>query len=289
MWGRSKKNPKQLVKGVSRLVSLPEVYVLVKERLQDARYNSHDIARVIGKDPDLTARLLRIANSAAYGAPRRIETVSRAVTVIGARDLEALVLASSAVEVFNRLPLERVSMASFWRHNVFTAVVARILARERQVLHPERLFVAGLLHDIGQLIIYHQLPEAAHELLDRTDPGKESCSEERALLGFDHAEVGGELAEAWQLPDALQAALRYHHEPGAAGEYALEAAMVHVADLISTALETKEGEELQDTCDITAWRTLGLAESRIKPIMQESLLEFIDVLDLLQPGARLSV
>ncbi len=285
MWGlNKKKTPEELVRKVERLVSLPEVYFLVKEKLNDPRSDMREVSRIISQDADLTVRLLRLANSAAYGIPQRVETVSRAVPLVGMRQIEALILATTAVEAFARLPAEMVNMAQFWRHSVFAAVISRILARSVNVLHAERLFVAGLVHDIGKLIVYHQLPDIAQEVLERNRLGEDMSAIERELLGFDHAVVGAALARQWDLSQGLQEAIACHHEPAMASEFPLEAAIVHIANLMADAIELKDDEGLHGACDPSAWRLLGLTEGRIKPVFQEALLEFIEILDLLQPG-----
>ena len=131
--------------------------------LEDPNTTANDLGRVIGRDTGLTARLLKIVNSAFYGFQSRIETVSRAVTIIGMRELRGLVLAASAIEAFSKVPNKVLNMANFWRHSVYCGVVAQLLAERSNVLHAERLFVAGLLHDIGLVAI-------PIDLLHRTDP-----------------------------------------------------------------------------------------------------------------------
>lgn len=285
MWGRyNKKNPKALVKGVEKLVSLPEVYASAREKLSDPFADAREIAHIISQDADLTARLLRMANSAVFGLSAKVETVTRAITVVGLRQIESLVLATVAVEAFAKLPVDQVNMASFWRHSLFTAVISRILARECHVLHAERLFVAGLLHDIGTLILYHEAPELATKLLAHSD-GQDVHRMERELLGFDHADVGAALAQQWLLPAALEEAIGCHHRPGEAKDFLLEAAIVHVANMMAHAMELKDDEGLRAACDPVAWNLLHIGESRINPIFQEALREFLEVLDLLQPGA----
>jgi putative nucleotidyltransferase with HDIG domain len=125
-------------------------------------------------------------------------------------------------------------MDTFWRHSIFTGLLSRILARRCGVLHPERLFIAGLLHDIGSLVLYRRLPEVAGELL-LTAQGDEQvlCRAESDVLGFTHAELGKLLLAHWRLPESLCEAVARHHEPAAAENAQLEAAVVHVADVLA--------------------------------------------------------
>lgn len=279
------KSPEALAEGVDKLATLPEVYYVLRNRLNDPRAGSREIAQVINKDAALTARLLKMVNSAVFGPRARVDSISRAVSMVGTRELEFLVLATSAFETFSRLSSELVSVATFWRHSVFCAVASRILARQCNVLHPERLFVAGLMHDVGSLALYHQVPDVAREVLERSQEGAEPTEVvEKELLGYDHAEVGGALARQWRFPEALEEAIRCHHRPDFADAYALEAAIVHVANMMTVAMEINDDEEFREICDPAAWRLLRLSETRIRPVFQEAVHEFLEVLEQLSPG-----
>ncbi len=277
---------KELVSGVDKLVSLPEVCFLVNDLVNDPLAEINDIGRVISQDPDLTARLLRLVNSSFYGLPAPVDTVSRAIMVVGLTELQNLVWASSAVETFSKLPPAQANMAGFWRHAIFCGVVGRIIARERNILHPERLFVAGLLHDVGRLLIFHKLPEAAARILAREaeEPGMDPTEHERAVLGYDHGEVVGELFTEWGLPQSLIETTRWHHAPAQAEDHALDAAILHVANTMAHALELGEDETLNERCENDAWRLLELPAHKIKPILHESVLQFLETLELLLPG-----
>ncbi|NIP73361.1 MAG: HDOD domain-containing protein [Gammaproteobacteria bacterium] len=225
---------RDLVADNVELMSLPEICIRVQLMAEDPACSAKGLGRLISNDPALTARLLKLVNSAYFGRRAPVETVSRAVTIVGIRELQALTLAASAVEVFERVPIHLVDMVSFWRHSVFCALVAGRLGARCAVLHHERLFVAGLLHDVGRLLMLARLPEQAAEALTAAGEG---WQQERQALGFDHAAVGAELLSLWGLPASLQAAVRWHHAPGEADEASLEAALVHLADAATHALE----------------------------------------------------
>lgn len=224
------------------LVSLPEVCARVQELADDPDCTLDDFAAVVTHDPSLTARLLKLVNSAFYGFPSRVETVSRAVNLVGILALRNLALATAAVELFADLPGQRLALFPFWRHSVFCGLVARNLADAAHVLHGERLFVGGLLHDVGRLLIFSRLPEDATRI--QAESGPEDCMPdvaERRVLGFDHAEVGGELLLAWMLPQALRESVRHHHHPLAAGEHVLEASLLHLANAATHQVEAQAG------------------------------------------------
>ena len=279
-----------LVSGVVRLVSLPEVCIRVNEMMDEASTSASDIGKVISQDTGLTARLLKIVNSAFYGFPSKIETVTRAVTVIGLRELRGLVLAASAIETFSKIPNDILNMVQFWRHSVYCGVVAQLLADRCHVLHSERLFVAGLLHDIGKLILCHRLPTesrlvaekiAAEQLFD--------FQVEQDIMGFDHAEVAGELIKTWQMPTSLEYALRYHHAPAAADDYIMEVCLVHLANVITGRAEQELDVDVElniQPVEQIAWEMTGLDESVIEPILKEAGPLFIDALESILPRGR---
>lgn len=231
---RQRPTASTLVAKVGHLVSLPDVCIRLSELLQSPESTIGQIGEIILRDPNLAARLLRLVNSPAFALRARIDTVSRAITVLGTRELYGMVLAISAVRTFRSLPSALVNMDTFWRHSIYSALLARILARRCALLHPERLFIAALMHDMGSLVLYRLLPELAAELL-LTAQGNEQvlCHAERDVLGFTHAELGGLLLAHWHMPETLSISVARHHEPAAAGDAGLEASIVHVADVLA--------------------------------------------------------
>lgn len=280
-----KTTPYDLVSGVVRLVSLPEVCIRVNEMLEDPRINANDIGRVISQDTGLTARLLKIVNSAFYGFPSRIETVSRAVTVIGLRELRGLVLAASAVEAFSKIPNDILNMVKFWRHSVYCGVIAQLLADKCHVLHSERLFVAGLLHDIGKLILCHRLPNEMREVANRIKHEDRPDFEiEREIFGFDHTEVGGELLKVWQMPKTLAEAVRYHHAPNEASEAIMDVCLIHIANGMT--LVAEQGLDLESRSEEIlpyAWQTTNLSPDVMDDIFQEAGNLFSEALESILP------
>lgn len=239
-----------LIQRNETILSLPEVCVRIQLLADDPDAELNDFAQVVIQDPAFTAQLLKRVNSAYYGFPARVATVSRAIGLIGIRELRSLSLAMSAVEVFKGQPLRGYDMLTFWRHAVFTALLARGLARRASVLHEERLFIAGLLHDIGHLVIFTQLPEAA-AVLSRPviDHAPRLCEMERETLGWDHAELGGALLRFWQLPEELSLAVQYHHSPLQVTRAARETALVSLANSITHAIEQQAAAEAGEAYD----------------------------------------
>ena len=222
----------RLIGDVSFLVSPPDVCIKVFGLLESGSASAQEIGDVISHDPSLTARLLQLVNSSFFNFARRIDTVSRAITVLGTRELYSLVLAVSAIKSFSRLPVTLVNIDTFWRHGIFTGLLAREIARKIRILHPERLFIAGLLHDIGSLVLYARMPEQMSDLM-LVSEGEEDVLHraEQELFGFSHGDLGGALARVWNLPEQLQDAITHHHDPGS-GQTA-DAAIIHLADALA--------------------------------------------------------
>lgn len=220
-----------LLDDVEGLVSPPDVCMRIFEVLHAPASGASEIAEIVSVDPNLTARLLRLANSSFYNFSGKIDKVSRAVAIIGNAELYHLVLSVSAVKSFSNIPNDLIDMETFWRHSVYTGLLARALATRAHVLHPERLFVAGLLHDIGSLVLYHQRPEAMRDILLLADGDEEVLYQaELERFQLSHASVAGQLLEKWQIPVELQEAVRWHHQPDQAQKARLEAHILYLAN-----------------------------------------------------------
>lgn len=206
-----------LVNEVDRLGSMPEVAARLDRMLEDENSSAWDIGRVIEQDPGLSAALLRLANSALYnvgGVP--VTAADRAVTMVGAGRVRDLAYSVFAVSAFSGIPDDLVNMQSFWEHSLRSATAASAIASHAGLPHGDALFVAGLLHDIGKLVMYGLRPDASHKVLERVRqaPGDSEVDLEREAFGFDHAAVGAALADRWALPRALGAAIAHHHDCG---------------------------------------------------------------------------
>ena len=224
----------ELLRQMEGLASPPHTCTRVMELMRDENADLSAIGEVVGQDPSLATRLLRLVNSSYYNFPRQVDTLSRAIAIVGLNDLHALVVAVSAVDAFSRLRNSQVDMDSFWRHSLFTAMLCRELGQRGRYPLPERLFVAGLLHDVGLLIICHQLGELEADLIRRAAGDEDTLHTlEREAYGFDHGELGGEVLTAWQLPAAITDAVRHHPAPDLAGAHQGGATYVWVADLLA--------------------------------------------------------
>lgn len=264
----------ELVKGVGGLVTLPDVFIRINQLVEDPNSSIADIARVAGQDPSFTVRLLRVANSSFYGFSSTIDTVSKAVSIIGTSQIRSLALATSVAHSFDGLPNTLVSMEHFWRHSLYCALVARILAKKAGRCDPDAVFTAALLHDIGELVIFNRMPQQAKDalllVLDSADE-LPVYQAERQIIGFDHAEVGGELARQWKLPPLLEECIEYHHDIKDGLRFPREVALVHIANVLALMAEvhTLEPGDVSPI-DPRAWEIVGLsAEELIAEVVGE--------------------
>lgn len=236
-----------------------------------------DVGKIISEDPGLTARLLRLVNSPIYGFPLRIDTLTQAISIVGMIQLRDLAIGTAFIKLFSNLPSHPADMDSFWRHSIACGLAARQLACRRREANVERFFVAGLLHDIGRPIMFTHAPaEAARALTESRQTGQLLFTVEQRAFGFHHGVVGALLLERWRLPGMLVDAAAWHHTPRLASKFPLEAAVVHVADLIANGLELgTSGEPNVPAFETTAWDSLGIPAAGLPSLFMEVEIQCI--------------
>lgn len=277
----------ELINGVIDLVSLPEVCVRINELIDDDRTTADELGEVISLDTGLTARLLKIVNSPIYGYSQRVDTISRAVSILGLQELRALVIAASAVEAFTSVSSDQLNKVHFWRHSLYTGVIARLLARQCNVLHSERLFVAGMLHDIGKMVLCYRLPEKMSQVRAMSSvTGQDEDELEKQVLGYTHADAGAELLRKWNLPKVLCDTVAYHHKPFSAPRGEFEACLIHIANLV--AVQGEQGTNIENTTELDkidpqAWELIGLKPDVYKGMIMMATPMFIEAIDIILP------
>ncbi len=275
-----KTNITELVQGVGSLVTLPDVFIRINRVVDNPDSTIAEIAKVAGQDPSFAVRLLRVANSSFYGLSSSIDTVHKAVSIIGTSQIRSLALATSVASAFDGLPNTLVSMEDFWRHSLYCALVARILAKQARKCDPDAVFTAALLHDIGELVIFNRLPQQAKEALLLV---LESADElpvyqaERQIMGFDHAQVGGELARQWKLPPMLEECIEFHHDIQSAQRFPREVALVHIANILALMAEihTLDPGDVSPI-DPHAWEIIGLDADEVADVVAEAQAEIAE-------------
>jgi HD-like signal output (HDOD) protein len=227
-----------LISGIpSTLGSYGPVLRKIDAVMQSPQCNLVTLGEAIEIDPDLTARLLRLANSPFYGFSSRVSTVTEAISLIGIQQVQDLILASSIVERFSGISDEFVSMESFWRHSLACGLTARLLAIDLRLPQADKCFVAGMLHDIGRLVLLSEAPQIALEIFTIYEHEHLLLREaEQRRLTFDHQQIAAALLKEWNYPGALIEAVACHHQPLLAKANLQQACVIHVADYLVHAL-----------------------------------------------------
>lgn len=275
----------ELVSDVSKLISLPEVCLKVTALVEDPNSSIDDIGKVISQDPGLTVKILKISNSAMYGRSSEVDTVSRAITLLGTRQIRDLVLATSAFDTFKGISNTLVSMEDFWLHSILCGLAANKLTKLCGLRNADGLFVAGLLHDIGQLIMFNRMPELSQQaiLLSMEGPGNYEMHEaEQSIFGFNHMDVGFKLAENWKLPPYISYCLGFHHFPEKAPDFKQEVSIVHIANSIAVMAELNSDDpELAPEINDFALQQTGLEPTVFANIIEDILEEYSEIEALL--------
>ena len=282
----------EIIEQVDELVTLPGVFIRVNEMIESQQSTAQEIASVLSQDPGLTVRLLRVANSPFYGLSKEVDTVARAITIIGTQHLRDLVLATCAVESFDGIPNELVTMDDFWSHSLFCGLIAKQLGEQAGIKESDSLFISGLLHDIGQLIMFRQFPEESTQVLlqelDQVDE-PEIADSEKTIFGFDHAHLGGAVVAHWHLPAMFVETISLHHEPEQASEFPKHTAIVHIANTLAVLAELNTlNIEETDAPPIHAgtWETIGLSPAVIQSVIATARQEFENMRALFLPAAK---
>jgi HD-like signal output (HDOD) protein len=273
----------ELVENSSSVISLPNVYLQVKKIIDNPESTMADLSRAISIDPGMTAIVLKLVNSAFYGMPRKVETISRAVGILGMQPLHDLVLAVSVTKTFSGLSQQVMNMKIFWANSFFSGLAARELARKCFLVDSERMFVEGLLRDLGHLLLYQHLPEQAEEAMKiSASTGKPIHATEQQLIGFDYTQVGKALVDAWKLPKNLGEAIRHQNNPAATPDYQFEAALLNIASALTEGFQSPNGHGNWKTLIAPeAWTLTGLEEDPIKICMLEAGKQLSSMLDLM--------
>lgn len=274
--------PLDLLRNDPTLPAFPEVYFQLRQALDDPTVSATHLADIVGRDPSLAARLLRLANSPFYGFSKRVDSLSRGVMMIGAGELTQLVLGVTVVGMFNELPKSALTMRQIWEHAVGAGVFARILASRLRGLSQERAFVCGLLHDIGRLIMLRSLPRRMDRAMALAREERRPLHEvETRLFGWSHADMAEALISWWRLPENLGQTIRAHHGPFD-GPEAREAAVIHLADIMTIAWERGfNGAPGAPRLDPAAWELLGLPTSVLAVAVSQSRRQIDDILSTL--------
>ena len=254
---------------VKDLPTLPTVLEEVSKLLEDPNSSTQQIAKLISRDQVLSAKVLKMVNSPIYGFPGRISTIQHALVLLGFNVIKGLIISTSVFELMTT------SMVGLWEHSVGCAMACNAIAREAGFKEPEEYAVAGLLHDLGKVIVALQLPTAKEEI-DAVVRQEDVLylDAEKKVLGFGHDRINSCVADHWNLPVNLKIGISGHHRPVAAQHYPKMACVVHVGDFLIRTLEVGSGgDDLVPRLDSEALALLQLDMSQLDKVLDVMLAE----------------
>ena len=234
--------------------TLPEVTMRIIQVVQDPRSTAHDLHEIVGNDPVLSARVLRVVNSAFYGLPGQIGSIDRAIMLLGLNAVKNIAIASSLTKMFKgKVVCDDFSGKDLWTHSVAVGATNKLITGAIGLSLPDESFLAGLIHDLGLVAIMQAEPEKLREVVEHTKDGLTFRRVEQEILGTDHQEVGAALAARWKFPRSFQYVAGHHHNPtDLARENRLLVVVTHISDVVcarkqevglSIMAETEEADE----------------------------------------------
>jgi len=262
---------------ISRIHNLPTpavVFNQINKVINNPNTSAYDVAAIISEDPAISVKVLKLTNSAFYGIPRTVINIKQAIVILGLEAVKSLVLSASVFDMFARNQIDKEYQEEFWRHSLACAFTSRIIARSfktKTLLEGEVFFSAGLLHDIGKLVICGFMPQehrAIKEIMEREN--LQAHQAEDRIFGFNHAHIGSVLAETWHLPEKLQNAIRFHHSPEDSPINKEQNYIIHFANYLSKLLDKTEDEwESIPSPQEDSWLILGISKELLPTFLTQ--------------------
>ena len=256
---------RRALREVKNLPTLPGIVTKLSAMAEDPETTTEQMGRVISKDHILAAKLLKLVNSAFYGFPQRVSSISSAIILLGFNVIKSLIISASIFEVMEDQDVE------LWEHSLGCAVACSVLATRLGISDPEEVSTAGLIHDIGKVAIKMELQQVYQQVVQTVEEKEVSMYEaETELLGLNHAEVGGWLAKKWNLPRKLVEPITCHHDPRLAEEEQLACAIVHFGNILIRGMGYGHGRDIWvPSLSKRAWRLLELTPKDLDQVVEE--------------------
>ncbi|MEA2085186.1 MAG: HDOD domain-containing protein [Thermodesulfobacteriota bacterium] len=256
---------RKALRDVKNLPTLPGIVMKLSKMAEDPDTTTDQMGKVISKDHILAAKLLKLVNSAFYGFPQRISSISSAIILLGFNVIKSLIISASIFEFMETQDVE------LWEHSLGCAVVSSVLAKRLGVSEPEEISTAGLIHDIGKVAIKMELPgefEKIHGLVN--ERGISTLEAEHEILGLNHAEVGGWLAKSWNLPAKLIEPVACHHDPRTSKNEQIASSIVHFSDIVIRGWGYGHAADIWvPPLNKRAWTILGMVPEDLDQIIEE--------------------
>lgn len=262
----------KLINKVKEIPPLPQSIIRVLEITRNDKSSAQDLAEVFERDPTLAVNILKLANSPYYGFTSKVSTISHAIVCLGLETVKSIALTSSTHDMLNKeIPAYDLGEGMLWRHSIASGACARIIAQRIGYKDCEEAYIAGLLIDIGKIILSSFAEDQFKQVVERSNKNKIPFNKaEQEILGFGHPHVGGRIIKKWNLPSALVEAVQYHHQPDKAETNKTLTYIVHLADAISCMLGVGLGSDgLMYVFEENTLNVLGLSKEDVESIMSE--------------------
>lgn len=255
---------------IRALPALPTVVMEIIESMGQDNLNGEQLADKLLSDPVLTAKTLRLANSSFYGVSRQVSSVQEAVTILGLRAIRSMVISSALASSFQREQCCSIDYDAFWRHAIGSALCARGIAKAVG-MDPELAFLVGLLHDVGQLALVTVAAEAYGAVVQhQVEHGCQITQAEQAVLGVDHALIGGHVTTHWCFAPEVVAAVAQHHNPPETSTPTL-IGVIHVAENMAHSLDlSRLPDDMVPLMNLVVWSSLKLKDEQCLAIFREA-------------------
>ena len=259
---------------VTELISLPEIYLKVHALMDDSKSELEDFARVIQIDANLSAKLLKAANSAYFGFAGEVSSIQRAVYMMGIQQLHVMVLSISAISAVSSMdfPEDLIDLKTFWRGSLLSGSLSRLLAQQLQVRPFEQFFILGLLHEIGHLVLYAKFPQMARDTRQLANDNNIRIDKaEEQLLGYHYGNIGARLMKLWQLPSIFQMLTNFQPTPELAPDLRREVSILHISHAYSEAHLNSKNVNPASLIQPVVWEATGLSPDQVQSLLVEAI------------------
>ena len=257
---------------IKTLPTLPAIVSHINQLMQNPRTSAEEVGRAIMTDQAISSRVLKLVNSAFYGFPGRIGTITHAVVILGFSTVKNIVLTTSILKVMGKNQKHSgMDMEEFWFHSIATGAIARLMAKKLNYEWAEEAFLGGILHDLGKLVLYQFAPEEFAKVAEVRDKnGGLLFDAEKSVLSLSHQELGVWLSEKWNLPADLTTVMGYHHRPSLSGNHLKLVQLIHVADILTRAMQWGSGgDDSIPIIDAQAWEATGILKRHLDEFLGE--------------------
>jgi HD-like signal output (HDOD) protein len=265
-----------------KLPVLPDIFTKLMDIIENPRSSASDIAGIVEKDASLSARTLKLVNSSFYGFPKKIDTIYNAVVILGTKQLSLIAMGLSVLKIFKDVPSKYLNMRKIWEHSLAVGICSRIISRQTDCQDYNKIFLAGVLHDIGKLVLFKKIPlKCALIIKEVWEKDLFILEAEEKYLGFTHCEAGERICSKWKVPDLFGDIAKNHHNPQNS-QFPLQCSVVHLAEVIVNAIEIGcSGEKLVLPLNEYSWDILDLSPNAVPVIIRQLQVEMQTSLEFL--------